>query len=398
MLGTLRFRCRALLVGLALAAMTGAALPARAADTTPFDIYAIASLTGYGAFLGRAQQDTLQRLEASVNRSGGIKGRPIHITIYDDQTNPQVAVQLVDQILTKNVSVLIGPTLTAPCLAVMPLVQGKMVQYCVSPGIHPGKDSYSFSSSVSTTDLVKAFVRYFHGRGLTRIAVLFPTDATGQDADHNLAEVLALPENKDIQVVAHEYMSNADLSVAAQISKIKAANPQALIAWTIGTPTATVLHAVNDAALDIPIALSNANMTFPAMKQWAGFLPKELLFPGAPFLAGVMGSAQQRVAVQQFFEVTKGQGLQPDFQTGLIWDPAVLMITALRALGTGATATQIRDYIDNIHDFAGIAGVYDFRDGSHRGLSQKDVVVMRWDATKNNWIAVSKLGGAPGSP
>jgi hypothetical protein len=74
------------------------------------------------------------------------------------------------------------------------------------------------------------------------------------------------------------------------------------------------------------------------------------------------------------------------------------MITALRSLGTDATATQIRDYIDNIHDFAGIAGVYDFRDGSHRGLTAKDVVVMHWDATKNNWIAVSKLGGAPGTP
>jgi branched-chain amino acid transport system substrate-binding protein len=398
MVGSFRFGCRVLLVALALAGFTSAALPARAADTTPFDIHSIASLTGYGAFLGKAQQDTLQRLEVSVNKNGGIKGRPIHFTIYDDQTNPQVAVQLVGQILAKHATVLVGPSLTAPCLAVMPLVQGKIVQYCGSPGIHPTKDSYSFSSSVSTTDLVGAFVRYFRGRGLTRIAVLFPTDATGQDADKNLAAVLALPENKDVKLVAREYMSNADLSVAAQITKIKAANPQALIAWTIGTPTGTVLHAINDAGLDVPVALSNANMTFAAMKQWAGFLPKDLYFPGAPFLAGVMGSAQQKAAIQAFLDVTKGQGIEPDFQTGLIWDPAVILITALRALGTDATATQIRDYIDKVHGFAGIAGVYDFRDGSHRGLSQKDVLIMRWDAAKNNWIAVSKLGGAPGSP
>jgi branched-chain amino acid transport system substrate-binding protein len=398
MLGSFRSGGRALLAAILLAALAGASTPARAADTTPFEIYSIASLTGFGAFLGQAQQDTLQRLAVSVNKNGGIKGRPIHFTIYDDQTNPQVDVQLVNQILEKKAAVLVGPGLTAPCLAVMPLIQGKMVAWCASPGIHPDKDSYSFSSSVSTTDLFGAFVRYFRGRGMTRLAVLVPTDATGQDADKNVAEVLALPENKDIKLVAHEYMNNADLSVAAQISKIKAANPQALIAWTIGTPTATVLHAVNDGGLDIPIALSNANMTFPAMKQWAAFLPKELYFPGAPFLAGVMGSPQQKVAIQQFFDVTKGQGVQPDFQTGLIWDPAVLLITALRTLGTDASATQIRDYIDKIHDFAGIAGVYDFRDGSHRGLSQKDVLIMRWDAAKNTWVAVSKLGGAPETP
>jgi len=398
MLASLRLGSRALLVLLALAGIAGASMPARAADTTPFEINSIASLTGFGAFLGKAQQDTLQRLEASVNRTGGIKGRPIHFTIYDDQTNPQVAVQLADQILAKNATILVGPTLTAPCLAVMPLVQGKMVQWCGSPGVHPAKDSYSYSSSISTTDLVKAFVRYFRGRGLTRLAVLLPTDATGQDADRNLTEVLALPENKDVTLVAHEYMNNADISVAAQISKIKAANPQWLLAWTIGTPTGTVLHGINDAGLDVPVALSNANMTFPAMKQWATFLPKELYFPGVPFLAGMMGSAQQKVAIDSFYEVTKAQGLQPDFQTGLIWDPAVIMITALRSLGTDATATQIRDYINKIHDFSGIAGVYDFRDLSHRGLSQKDVVIMRWEAGKNNWLAVSKLGGTPASP
>src|ERR1700677_1016417 len=128
MLGRFRFGCR-LLAAFALAGMVSAAVPARAADPGPLVIYSVASLTGFGAFLGKAQQDTLARLEVSVNKTGGIKGRPIHFTIYDDQTNPQVAVQLVDQILAKNATILVGPTLTAPCLAVMPLVQGKMVQW-----------------------------------------------------------------------------------------------------------------------------------------------------------------------------------------------------------------------------------------------------------------------------
>jgi branched-chain amino acid transport system substrate-binding protein len=387
-----------LLAAFALTGLLFSAVPSRAADPAPFEINSIASLTGFGAFIGKAQQDTLQRLELSVNRNGGIKGRPIHFTVYDDQTNPQVAVQLVDQILEKKATVLVGPTLTAPCLAVMPLVVGKMVQYCGSPGVHPAKDSYSYSSSSSTTDQYKAFVLYFRGRGLTRLAVLFPADATGQDADQNLAKVLALPENKDVKIVAHEYMNNADISVAAQMSKIKAANPQALIAWTIGTPTGTVLRGVTDAGLDIPMAISGANMTFPVMKQWAAILPKALYFPGVPYLAGITGSGQQRAAIQAFYDVTKAQGVQPDFQTGLIWDPAMLLITALRALGTDATATQIRDYIDKLHDFAGIAGVYDFRDGSHRGLAQKDVIIMRWDAANNNWVAVSRPGGAPETP
>ena len=111
MLGSFRSGGRALLAAILLAALAGASTPARAADSTPFEIYSIASLTGFGAFLGQAQQDTLQRLAVSVNKNGGIKGRRIHFTIYDDQTNPQVDVQLVNQILAKNATVLVGPGL-----------------------------------------------------------------------------------------------------------------------------------------------------------------------------------------------------------------------------------------------------------------------------------------------
>jgi hypothetical protein len=135
-------------------------------------------------------------------------------------------------------------------------------------------------------------------------------------------------------------------------------------------------------------------MTYAAMKQWAGFLPKELDFPGVPYLAGLAGSAQQQVALRSFFDEMKLEGARPDFQTGLFWDPAMLLVTAFRTLGTNATPQQIRDYIEKVHDFAGISGVYDFRDGSQRGLSQKDVIIMRWDATKGTWVAASSFGGA----
>jgi branched-chain amino acid transport system substrate-binding protein len=379
----------------AVFALACVAPSARAADVAPFEINSIASLSGPGAFLGKAQQDTLVRLEAVVNREGGINGRPIHFVLNDDQTNPQVAVQLTNELIAKRATALIGPSLTGPCLAVMPLVQGQLVQYCLSPGIHPAKDSFTFSASASTTDLVGAFVRYFRGRHWTRLAVLFTSDATGQDAERNFAAVLALPENREMKLVAREYMGVGDLTVTAQMTKIKAASPQALVAWTIGTPTGTVLHSISDVGLDVPVALSNANMTFAAMKQWASFMPKDVYFPGVPFLAGMTTTAQSKIALQAFYSATKNQGLNPDFQTGIVWDPATLLITAYRALGTDAKPEQIRDYIEKVHDFAGVSGTYDFRDGSQRGLSQKDVLVMRWDAGKSNWVAASDLGGAP---
>jgi len=392
MSSTLQQLATAVMIG---ALSLGVAPAAGAADVAPFDIPAILSLTGNGAFVGKAEQDALTRLQGVVNARGGIQGRPLRLVYYDDQTNPQISLQLANDIMARGGAAVLGPSITAQCLSTMPIIQGKLVEYCLSPAIHPDKGSYAFSSNVSTKDLVGAFIRYFHARGLNRIAVINTTDATGQDADRNFAEVLTFPENKGVTIVAQEHLAVTDLTAAAQVAKIKAANPQVLITWGIGTAFATVIRAVKDTGLDVPVATTSANMTFAQMKQYAGFLPKDLYFPGAAYLAGAAASPQQKPALDAFAEANKAAGVTPDFATGTGWDAAVLVIEAFRKLGTGATAAQIHDYLEGLHGFPGITGIYDFRDGSNRGLSEKDVMVMRWDADRTTWTTVSKYGGLP---
>jgi ABC-type branched-subunit amino acid transport system substrate-binding protein len=385
-------RARSFVAAACAVAVLGWLGAARAADA-PIVIPSIASLTGFASFLGKAQADTLHRFETAINKQGGIKGRPIHFEVYDDQSNPQIAVQLINEIMSKKANVVIGPSVTNQCAAILPLVQGKIVQYCISPGVHAAPNSFTFAASVATADVIRALTRYFHAQGWNRIATLTTTDVAGQQADQSIAEAVGLPENSGAQIVDQEHFTATDVTVAAQIAKIKAASPQVLFAWVIGTPFGTALRGIADAGYDIPVGASNADMTLDQMKQWGPYLPTQLFFPGVPFLAG-MTPTRSKAALQLFYSVTKDTGLNPDFQTGIAWDPALILTSTLRELGPDASPDQIRDYIEKLHDFAGISGLYDFRDGNQRGLSQKDVVVMRWDAAKNNWVGVSKPGGA----
>ena len=65
-------------------------------------------------------------------------------------------------------------------------------------------------------------------------------------------------------------------------------------------------------------------------------------------------------------------------------------------LGTNATAAQLHEYLESLHDYVGITGVYDFRDGSQQGLLKNSPVFMvRWDGEKQDFVQVSKAGGAP---
>jgi branched-chain amino acid transport system substrate-binding protein len=120
-------------IGIAVAAVAGA--PARAAE--PFDINVILPLTGGGSFAGKGQEVNLNALADIVNQDGGIAGRPIRFVYYDDQTSPQVAVQLANQVLAKHPAMFLGSSLVAMCNAIAPLTAAGPVMYCLSPGLHP---------------------------------------------------------------------------------------------------------------------------------------------------------------------------------------------------------------------------------------------------------------------
>ncbi len=90
---------RAVLALLAAAVLFATPLASYAVD--PYELNVVLSLTGSGSFLGKSEAATLALLEAYENKLGGINGRPIKFVIVDDQSNPQVAVQLTNAILQK---------------------------------------------------------------------------------------------------------------------------------------------------------------------------------------------------------------------------------------------------------------------------------------------------------
>ncbi len=160
---------------------------ANAVSGDPYEINVILSLTGGAAFLGKAQQQALGLIQQIANRNGGIKGRPLSFAIVDDQSSPQLAVQLANAIIAKKVPIFIGSDLTAPCAAIGPLVEKNgPVEYCTSPGINPAAGGYIFSASASTRADAIALVRYYRERGWTHIGLLTSTDASGQAFEDSL--------------------------------------------------------------------------------------------------------------------------------------------------------------------------------------------------------------------
>ncbi|MDB5405925.1 MAG: receptor ligand binding region family protein [Rhodospirillales bacterium] len=377
-------------------AMALLATPALAAED--YEINVVLPLTGGGSFLGKAEQQGLQLAEGYVNGEGGIQGRKLKFIFHDDQSQPQTAVQLASQIVASHPAVVIGSAVVGMCNAMAPLMREGPVMYCLSPGIHPEKGDYVFTSNVSTVDLASALITFYRLKGWTKLALITSTDASGQDAERGIKDVLARPDNKGVTLVANEHFTPTDVSVSAQIEKISAAQPQALIAWSTGGPIGTVFKGIIQAGLDLPVGTTNGNMTLAQMTQYADFLPKQLFIPSSEWPkhdARLTLDPAVEKAQAGFFATYEAAKVTPDVAAVLAWDPALLVVDAIRKLGPAATAVQVRDDLAKLQGFPGINGVYDFPRIPQRGLDERDAVVTLWDPGQKTWKVVSKPTGIP---
>ena len=372
---------------------------ARAADA--YEIHVLVALTGGAAFIGQNVQKNLQALEAVVNQADGIRGQQLQFAFHDVESSPQTAVQVASQLLASHPAVILVSGPVALCNATAPLMRKGPVLYCLSPAFHPLEPGSGFSATTSNVDNIAAVVRYYRLKGWTRIAVLTATDATGQEADKGIDHVFALPENSAVRIVERQHFNPTDMTVAAQIERIKSSGAQALVAWTTGAPTATVFKGMIQAGLDIPISPSTGNEDYAQLGQYVGFLPKQLLLPSALFPEhdGLLTLDPRVEKVQHaMYAILKEHGLKADNNTAAPWDPALIVVEAMRKLGPTASADQLRDYIVNLTDFAGINGIYDFKAYPERGLGPDDVTIVRYDSQAKSWVWMSKPGGVPLTP
>lgn len=385
-----RLRLAAALVAM-LASFAPRPLPAQTAGP-PVDLYVLLPLTGSGAFLGQAMAQTLKVLETRVNESGGIRNRPVRFQTLDTQTSPQIAVQLANDMIAKHVPVYFDGGPVATCNAEAPLLENGPVLYCLSPIFAPAHGGYTFATSVSTRDTLEALMRFFRQKHWHRLALIVTTDATGQQSEAAINDVLRQPENAALSLVEREHFAPADLSVSAQMTRIRAANADVLLAYGTGTPLATIYHGYSDTGLTLPVATGFGNMTYSQMVQYAPFMPKQVYFGSAKWPNyTLLHGGPVKDALRDYYTSLRAAAVPVDNPPSLIWDPVWLMVDALRKFGPDASPRTIRDHLASLHGWSGINGFYDFRTVEHRGLGVKDTAVSRWDPVKKTWVPEALL-------
>jgi branched-chain amino acid transport system substrate-binding protein len=179
---------------------------------------------------------------------------------------------------------------------------------------------------------------------------------------------------------------------------MKVARPEWVIVWTTGTALGTALRGIKDGGIEAAVITSNGNSNREILAHFADVLPKDLIFPtnASQLPPDRIEDPATRRAVRTYLTAMSAAGVaKPDESNGGSFDGFMLVVDAYRKIGTNATAVQLRDELATLRGFVGVMGPYDFPSIPQRGLGQSAVVITRWDGPHDQWVALSRAGGAP---
>jgi branched-chain amino acid transport system substrate-binding protein len=163
--------------------------------------------------------------------------------------------------------------------------------------------------------------------------------------------------------------------MTAQLTRVKAANPQAVVVWSIPPSASIATKNFADLGLRMPLFQSHG-IGNKAYIQLAGPAANGVVFPAGRLLVAEQladGDPQKAVLLQYAKDFEAKYGPRNTFG-GHAWD--ALQIVARAMTTAGVERAQLRTAIEGIRGFVGITGVFDFSPTDHNGLDRRAVAMI----------------------
>jgi branched-chain amino acid transport system substrate-binding protein len=372
-----------MLVILVIAALLLAGPQGRADAQEPYRIGAIFSITGPGSSLGIPERDTALMLEADINARGGVTGpdgrrHPLRIVIYDDASDETKAVLAAKKLIDEDrVTAIVGTTLSGTSLAILDTVQKAQVPLvsCAAAAriVEPAAErKWVFKTPQSDHLIVGVLVDYLKRQGLTRVGWLNVDYAFGQ---LGWLEFEKAATKAGLQIAVNEKFGQKDVDMTPQLTRVKAAGPQAVIVWSIPPSASIATRNYADLGLTMPLFHSHGvgNKKFIEL---AGAAANRVLFPAGKLLVAEQltdTDPQKPVLLAYARDFEARYGPRNTFG-GHAWDAIQLAVRGLERAGSDRAG--VRAVIESTRNFVGISGVFDFSPSDHNGLDRRAVTMI----------------------
>jgi ABC-type branched-subunit amino acid transport system substrate-binding protein len=205
----------------------------------PITYGVLSCFTGRLASLGQAMLQGSQVAVSEINSAGGVLGRKLQLTTGDTGCDVADGVTATNQMLTKNVSGVIGPE-TQEINGVEPILDANHIVDEFQGGDTARDhqtDPYFFRDSPSDSQLGVAMALYGHQQGYTKAVMLFYSDPAAQTFLKPVSQTFTKLGGTILKTII---VTPDQSSYLSQVREAIAAHPQVIFTQE-DPPTAAVL-------------------------------------------------------------------------------------------------------------------------------------------------------------
>lgn len=349
----------------------------------PIKIGGIFSLTGPGAHIGVAQKNSVLISIDEFNEKGGFKGRPVEMVLVDDESDPTKAVMVFKKMIeSQPIVALIGPTRTDTGMALVPALEKEQIPAMM----HAGGDAivtpvrkWIFKAPPRAEDAMDRIFQYLKKHNLAKIGILHASDGFGKDGAA-IADRVA--SKYGFEILAKETFDIKDVDMTAQLTRINANNPQAIICWTIGPAMGITTKNVRSLGIKVPLFQCQGGAE-PIFFKLAGNAAEGTMMPSCKLVVGdqLPDTDIQKKGILEY--VKKYESRFKETPGMMVCNGADGAYVLLEAIGkAGPDRSRIRDALEGIKGHVGLGGIYNLSPEDHVGITVKDLVLVKAEKGK----------------
>jgi branched-chain amino acid transport system substrate-binding protein len=346
-----------------------------------------ASMTGDTATFGVSADEGIRLAMNEINGAGGVLGKKVRVITTDDRSLSDEAKTTVERLINQDkVVALLGEISSSRSIAGAPVAQDAQI-----PMLSPGSTNvgvtkagdYIFRACFTDDIQGRALARFaMENLKLKRFAFLYPVN---NDYGVGLRKIImeAL-QAKGAQVVADlGYTEKSDVDFRGQLTRIKAANPEAIFVTGYYTEAGLIAQQARELGLNVPL-IGGDGWDSDQTVQIGGKAVEGCYF------SNHYSPDEDRPEVKKFVETYKaayknpdGSPKVPDAMAILGYDSMRLMADAIKRAGS-TEGRKIRDALAATKDFPGASGNITIDENRN---AKKAVVILKIENGKFRYMA-----------
>lgn len=310
------------------------------------------AMTGTTATFGQSTHRGLMMAVDEINAAGGVLGKKIRLLTEDTQSKPEEAATAVTKLITRDgVKAVIGEVSSSRSLAAAPICQANGVPMVSNASTNPEvtkKGDYIFRVCYIDPFQGEVMARFaYNTLGIRKAAIL-------KDIKNDYSIGLAQYFEETFvklggQIVAAQAYSEGDIDFKAQLTALKATEPEAVIVPGYYTEAALVVKQARELNMTMPF-IGGDGWDSAKLVEIGGQSMNNTYFSTA-YTADDPDSVVQNFVTKY----TTRYNEKPDAFAALGYDAGLILFDAIRRAGS-ADGPALRDALKATRDVRGVTG------------------------------------------